>query len=267
MSRISFENKLVVITGAASGLGRELAKRMAVVEKADLIVADRLADRLETLKTEIEAACHSKVRTVCVDLGTVDGARILVEKALAAGDVYALINCAGITFFEKTLDRPYAAYRELLQVNCLTILETTTAFFGHFLKKGEGAILNITSLAGFVTVPYQNFYAATKHAVQTFSEGLSAEYRKSGVVICTFAPGGIATEMIAKSGLDKHFGKNNPGLLPPAKAAEIAIRGFKKGKLINVPGLTSKAVVFLQRCLPRKTVIRGAARIYAPKKR
>ncbi|MHB8054309.1 MAG: SDR family NAD(P)-dependent oxidoreductase [Candidatus Aminicenantales bacterium] len=264
MRRISFAERLVVITGAASGLGRELAKRMAIVEKANLVVADCLGDRLETLKTEIEAACPVKVFTVCVDLGVPEGAGILHEKAMAAGDVYALINCAGITFYEKTLDRPFAACRRLIQVNCLTVLETTTAFLGHFIEKGEGAILNISSLAGFVTVPYQNYYAATKHAVQTFSEGLSAEYRKKGIVICTFAPGGIATEMIVKSGLDK---LNDPTLLTPAKAAEIAIRGFKKGKLLNVPGMTSKAVVFLHRFLPRKAVIRAAARLYAPKKR
>jgi short-subunit dehydrogenase len=266
MSRISFANRLVVITGAASGLGRELAKRMAVIEKADLVVADCRADRLETLKTEIEAACPSKVHVIPIDLGAADGARILFEKAMAVGDVYALINNAGLSIYERTLDRPFAAYRELIQVNCLTVLETTTAFLGHFLKKGEGAILNVTSLAGLVTVPYQNFYAATKHAVQTFSEGLSAEYRKRGIVICTFAPGGIATEMITKSGLDKHFGMNNPVLMPPARAAELAVRGFKKGKLLNVPGILNKAVVFSQRFSPHKSIIRAAERIYAPKK-
>jgi len=266
MSRLSFENKLVVITGAASGLGRELARRMAMVEKADLVAADCRADRLETLKAEIEAACPSKVHTVYVDLGAPDGARVLYEKAMACGDVFALINNAGLTVYEKTLDRPFTAYRELIQVNCLTVLETTIAFLGHFLEKGEGAILNITSLGGLVTLPYQNVYAATKHAVQTFSEGLREEYRNRGVAICTFAPGGIATEMITKSGLDKRFGKNNPGLIPPARAAEMAIRGLKKAKPIHVPGLINKAVVLCQRLAPRKAILRATERIYAPKK-
>ncbi|MCX6564975.1 MAG: SDR family NAD(P)-dependent oxidoreductase [Candidatus Aminicenantes bacterium] len=267
MSRLSFENKLVVVTGAASGLGRELAKRMAVAEKAHLVVADCRADRLETLKAEIEAVCSSKVHVVSVDLGSGDGAKTLFEKATALGNVYALINNAGLSFFGKTLDRPFSAYRELIQVNCLTVLETTTAFLGYFLEKGEGAILNVTSLGGLVTLPYQNFYAATKHAVQTFSEGLSSEYRNRGVVICTFAPGGIATEMITKSGLDKHFGENNRVLMHPERAAELAVRGFKKKKLINVPGILSKLVIITQRIIPRKTVIRETDRIYAPKKR
>ncbi len=267
MSRLSFENKLVVITGAASGLGRELARRMAVVEKAHLVLADCRADRLETLKAEIEAACPSKVHAVTVDLGSGEGARILFEKAIAIGPVYALINNAGLSLFEKTLDRPFSAYRELIQVNCLTVLETTSAFLGYFLEKGEGAILNVTSLGGLVTLPYQNVYAATKHAVQTFSEGLSAEYGKKGIVICTFAPGGIATEMIVKSGLDKHFGMDSRLLMRPDRAALLAVRGFKKKKLINVPGSLSKLVVFLQRILTRKSVIRRTERIYAPKKR
>lgn len=264
MSKLAFAGKIVVITGAASGLGRELARRMAVVEKADIVAADCRGDRLETLKAEIEAACGSKVTPICVDLGVPEGPGILFEKAMAAGDVFALINCAGLTFYEKSLDRPFSAHRALLQVNCLTVLETTTAFLGHFLKKGEGGILNITSLAGYVSVPYQNYYAATKHAVQTFTEGLSAEYRGSGVAFCTFAPGGMVTEMTVQSGLDK---LKDPTRMTPAKAAECAIRGFKKGKLINVPGAAGKATVFLPRFFPRKAVLASGVRVYSPKKK
>lgn len=264
MPRLSFAGKLVVITGAASGLGRELARRMAVIEKADLVAADCRGDRLETLKAEIEAACPARVHTVCVDLGVPEGPGILFEKAMAAGDVFALINCAGLTFYEKSLDRPFAAHRPLLQVNCLTVLETTTAFLGRFLKKREGAILNITSLAGFVSVPYQNYYAATKHAIQAFTEGLSAEYRDSGVVFCTFAPGGMVTDMTVQCGLDR---LKDPTRTTPAKAAELAVRGFKKGKLVNIPGPASKATVYLSRLFPRKAVLRAGVQVYAPKKK
>jgi len=264
MRKISFDGKLVVVTGAASGLGRELARRMAIVERADIVAADCRGDRLEKLKTEIEAAGPAHVFPVCVDLGVPEGPGILYEKAMAAGDVFALINCAGLTFYEKSLDRPFSAHRPLLQVNCLTVLETTAAFLGHFLEKGEGAILNITSLAGFVSVPYQNYYAATKHAVQAFTEGLSAEYRDSGVVFGTFSPGGMVTEMTVQSGLDK---LKDPTRMTPAKAAETAINGLKKGKLINIPGLAGKAAAFLPRFFSRKAVLRAGVRVYAPKKK
>jgi len=265
MSRLSFQNKLVVVTGAASGLGRELAKRMAVIEKAHLVVADCRAGRLETLKAEIEAACPSKVDTVAVDLGSGDGAKTLFEKAKACGDVYALINNAGLSLYGKTLDRPFSEYRELIQVNCLTVFETTAAFLGYFLEKGEGAILNVTSLGGLITLPYQNVYAATKHAVQTFSEGLRLEYRRKGIVICTFAPGGISTEMISRSGLDRHFRLDSRLLMRPERAAELAVRAFKKKKLICVPGFLNKLAVFSQRVSTRKHVLRTTERIYAPK--
>jgi len=266
MSRLNFADKTVVITGAASGLGRSLALRLACVEKAHLVVADCRADRLETLKAEIEAACPSRVRTVAVDLGAPEGAGILFEKAVAGGDVHALINNAGLSYYGKTLDRPFAAYRELIQVNCLTVFETTASFLGYFLDKGEGAILNVTSLGGIISLPYQNVYAATKHAVQAFSESLREEYRKNGVVICTFAPGGIATEMISRSGLDRHFRMDSRLLMPPERAAEKALRAFKKKKMVYVPGLLNKLAVLAQRATSRKRALRSTCRIYEPKK-
>jgi len=267
MSRLSFENKTVVITGAASGLGRALAKRMAAIEKAHLVVADCRADRLETLKREIEAAYPAKVRTVTVDLGSADGAKILFENATAGEDVYALINNAGLSFYGKTLDRPFSDYRELIQVNCLTVFETTAVFLKYFLEKGEGAILNVTSLGGLIALPYQNVYSATKHAAQAFTESLRAEYGGKRIVICTYAPGGIATEMITRSGLDRHFRMDSRLLMRPERAAELAVRAFKRKKLICVPGALNKLTLVVHRLTTKKHALRTARRIYEPKDR
>lgn len=266
MSRLDFADKTVVITGAASGLGRSLARRLACVEKAHLVIADCREDRLETLKTEIQAAGPSRVRTIAVDLGSTEGAGLLFEKAVAGGDVHALINNAGLSYYGKTLDRPFPSYRELIQVNCLTVFETTAAFLGYFLDKGEGAILNVTSLGGLIPLPYQNVYAATKHAVQSFSEGLRSEYGRKGIVICTYAPGGIATEMISKSGLDRHFKMNSRLLMPPDRAARIALRAFKRKRMVTVPGGLNKLVVFIQRIATREYVVQTTRKIYEPKK-
>ncbi len=264
MGRLSFADKLVVVTGAASGLGRALARRLAVVEKARLIAADCRADRLASLKADIESACPSRVYPVPVDLGAPGGAKILFDEATAVGTVHALINNAGLSFYGKTLDRPFAAYRELIQVNCLTVMETTALFLEYFLAKGEGAILNVTSLGGLISLPYQNVYAATKHAVQSFSEGLSEEYRGEGIVICTFAPGGIATEMISKSGLDRHFRMDSSLLMPPERAARRALRAFKNKRMVCVPGFLNKLAVFSQRVVSRTRVLRTTERIYSP---
>jgi hypothetical protein len=267
MSRLSFANRTVVVTGAASGLGRALARRLAGVEKAHLVLADCQADRLETLRTEIEAAHSSRVRTITVDLGSAGGAKILFEKATAEGDVFALVNNAGLSFYGKTLDRPFEEYRELIQVNCLTVFETTAAFLRFFLDKGEGAILNVTSLGGLISLPYQNVYAATKHAVQSFSEGLRAEYGRKGITICTYAPGGIATEMIARSGLDRHFRMDSRLLMRPERAAELALRSFKREKLVCIPGALNKMAVLAQRITTKKHALRTTRKIYEPKNR
>lgn len=267
MSRLSFVNRTVVITGAASGLGRALAWRLAGVEKAHLILADCRADRLETLRAEIEAAHPSRVRTITVNLGSAGGAKILFDKATAESDVFALVNNAGLSFYGKTLDRPFEEYREIIQVNCLTVFETTASFLRYFLDKGEGAILNVTSLGGLISLPYQNVYAATKHAVQSFSEGLRAEYGRKGITICTYAPGGIATEMISRSGLDRHFRPDSRLLMRPDRAAALALRAFKRNKLVCIPGALNKMAVLAQRMTTKKYALRTTRKIYEPKNR
>jgi len=265
MSVLSFVNKNVVITGAASGLGKALAKEMAFSERANLIIADRQYERLLTVKDEIEKNYSVRVHAINVDLASDEGPEVLFQRATAVGKISALINNAGIGFFGRTLEHPFAYYEPILRVNLLTVIKTTTLFLEYFLKHGSGAILNITSLAAMTPLPFQNVYAATKHAVQAFTEGLSYEYRKSGVYFCTFAPGGIATEMVVNSGLDKHFGMSSIIFMQPEKTARIAIRGFKRKRLLTVPGLLNKLMIFLMRRLPRRLALNLTGYVYAPK--
>lgn len=266
MSVLSFVNQNVVITGAASGLGRELAKQMAIREKANIIIADRQYNRILELKAKIESLCDVKVHPINIDLASDHGPETLFTKATEIGLVSALINNAGIGFFGKTLEQPFEYYEPILRVNQLTVMKTTTMFLDYFLKHGGGAILNITSMGAFSPAPFQNVYAATKHAVQAFTEGLSFEYRNRGVTFCTFAPGGIATEMVASSGLDKHFGMSSLIFMQPDVTARLAIKALKKRKLVTIPGLFNKATIFMTRVVPRKFALLVAGSAYAPKK-
>ena len=263
MKALDFKGKLVVVTGASSGLGREIARELALREGAHIAVAARRRDRLEQLKAEIESRCASRVHLIPADLGAPQGAQMLFQEATALGDVSALVNCAGITFLGRTLEAPMETSEQIVAVNLLAEMRTSILFLRYFLERGEGALLNVTSMSAFFSVPYQNVYAATKHAMQAFTEGLAYEYRGRGVSICSFVPGGIATEMITNARTDK---KLLPGmkifLRSPEKIAQLAIRSLKKGRAVAVPELSIRAALFLIRFLPRRAVAAVVDKVY-----
>ncbi|HTO21851.1 MAG TPA: SDR family NAD(P)-dependent oxidoreductase, partial [Spirochaetia bacterium] len=128
MPSLDLAGKLVVVTGASSGLGREIARALAVDEKADVVVAARRRDRLESLKTEIESRCPSRVHVLTVDLESPDGPQALFDGATAVGEVFALVNCAGVTFYGRTLDAPADTTRRILAVDQLAVMQVTLLF-------------------------------------------------------------------------------------------------------------------------------------------
>jgi uncharacterized protein len=265
MPRSNFTGRLVVVTGASSGLGREIALRLAMDEKADVVIAARRRDRLEALKAEIETRSKSRAHVIGIDLGDAEAPQVLFREATARGPVAALVNCAGVTFYGRTLDAPMAECMRIVAVNQLATMQVTMLFLRYFLDRGSGAILAVTSVSGIVPNPFQNVYSASKHAVQTFMEGLSREYRGRGVSICTFAAGSMATEMITNSGLDRRHATGSPVYLSLSRSARHALSSLKKGKLFSVPGWMYKTVVVLARLVPRRFLLWAVERFYTPR--
>jgi len=264
MAKLNFKEKWVLITGASSGLGRAIALYMAQKEGANLVIAARRTEQLEQLKKEIESAGNSAVKIITADLSCPDDVERLFKKSIEIADIYALINNAGITFYGKTELSHLDRFLKIIDVNLRALITLNLLFFKWFSQKGAGAILNVTSEAGLVPTPYQTVYSASKHAAQVFSEGLRAENRHSNIIISSFAPGGIATEMLTKSGLDKKHDLNSPFNMDVNKAAKLAVKAFKKKKFLAVPGFTNKLIHFLTRFVPRKLVAFASEAIYRP---
>ena len=137
-------------------------------------------------------------------------------------------------------------------------------FLPEFLARGSGAILTVTSLAGILTTPYQTVYSAAKHGMQAFMEGLAREYRGRGVSFCTFLPGGMDTEMLSLSGLDRKIPSGSAVNMRADRAARIAVRALKRGRERSVPGIMNKALLLAARFVPRTVVESSAHRLYDP---
>lgn len=265
MGKIDFKEKWIVVTGASSGLGEALALELASKEGANLIITARRKERLDSLKSRIEDEFKREVIVIESDLSDPESVKNLFSESTTQKDIFAIINNAGMTDFNPADIKDYEKYEKIIEVNLKSLMRLSLMFLDYFKKRGEGAILNITSMGAFFPLVYQGAYTASKHGAQVFTEILSKENKNKNITISSFAPGGIATEMLSNSGLDKLRGADDPFNWSAEKVAEKAIRSFKKGKLLSIPGFVYNFGLILKRILPRKTLLYFLEKSYRKK--
>lgn len=192
-----FRDKIVVVTGAASGIGRALALSFAR-EGAVLALADRDRARLEETAS---AAAHfgGRVTSHDVDIGHEDAVRAFaleVEQRHGGADV--LMNNAGVSLYGSVMEMSTDEFQWVMDVNFWGVVYGVRAFLPMLLARPEAAIVNVSSLFGLFAPPGQAAYAASKYAVRGFSESLRGELAGTPVHVMTVYPAGIATS-IARS--------------------------------------------------------------------
>jgi hypothetical protein len=188
-----FLDSTVLITGASSGLGGEFARQLAR-RAGTLILAARRLDRLEALRAELARPglaieCHA------VDLARPDDlAKFLETLRARPGPIDLVINNAGLGdhgFFDES---DWSRVEAMIDVNITALTRITHALLPKLVRARRGVILNVSSIASFVPVPKMAVYAATKAYVTSFSEGLRAELRRTGVTVTAVCPGPVDTE-------------------------------------------------------------------------
>ncbi|MCW2760983.1 MAG: family NAD(P)-dependent oxidoreductase [Marmoricola sp.] len=248
----TLENKVVVITGAGSGIGRELALR-AAREGALLAVSDwdehGLAESVHLLK----AAGVRELRSDKVDVS--DRASMAEWATAVAGQfgrVNMVVNNAGVTVTGDFEEMSYEDFYWIVGVNLMGVVNGTKEFLPHLIASGDGHIINISSLFGLVSMPGQSAYNATKYAVRGFTEALREEMLINGhqVGVTCVHPGGIKTG-IARHGrktasqdaeaIDTYFEKKL-ARMTAEKAARIILKGALSGKARVLVGADAHAM-------------------------
>lgn len=236
-----------LITGASSGIGREMARYLASLGW-DLILVARRYDRLKSLKDELK---NVNVRLISCNLNNLEEVKVLYE-GTKADDIDLLINNAGFGLagrFTKTdLDREI----EMINTNIIAVHVLTKLFLMDFVKKDKGRILNVASSAGFLAGPLLSTYYASKNYVLRLSEAVYEELRrkKSNVHISVLCPGPVNTEF--NDVADVAFAING---MDAYTVARYAIDKTLDNKLIIIPGLTLKAGLFFRRFLSEKQLL------------
>lgn len=255
---MKMQNKIIVVTGAGGGIGgalvRELLDRGAHVAAVDL-----RQESLQKLKSSV-GETTGKLTTHALNISDQEAVAALPTQVIAEhGSVDGLINCAGIIQpFVKVNELDYTAIERVINVNFYGTLYMTKEFLPNLLERDEAHIVNVSSMGGFLPVPGQSIYGASKAAVKLLTEGLYAELLDTRVRVSVVFPGATKTNITGNSNIgdnapkmDDEATKKSPiKMLEPEEAARIIIDGVERDKPQIFTGKDSKLMNKLYRLNP-----------------
>lgn len=238
------QGKNIVVTGGGNGVGRELV--LELLKKGSTVIAIDI--NAEALKETVKIAQNNKsLFTYVVDISNKEAVFTFAEKVVDEhGNVDGIINNAGIiqpfiNLNELEMDR----IERVMNINFYGTLYMVKAFLPYLLNRPEAHIVNVSSMGGFLPVPGQSVYGASKAAVKLLTEGLSSELIDTNVSVSVVIPGGIATDIKKNSNISYNVStdsKKSNIVLTPTKAAELIIKAMEDKKLRTYIGKDCKAM-------------------------
>lgn len=235
----------ILITGASSGIGKDMAKELSDLGY-ELILVARDEEKLKSLKQELEDKNKKEVEYYVVDLSKTEECKQLYEK-VKEKQVEILINNAGFGLFGEFDKTDLEAELNMIDTNIKAVHILTKLFLQDMIKQDRGIILNVASVASFLPGPLMNTYYATKNYVLRFSQGIKEELKKkkSKVSISVLCPGPVNTNFneVAQVKFNLHS-------LSSKTVAHYAIRKMLKHKFYILPGITAKMLKILTKLSP-----------------
>ena len=241
-----------LITGTTSGIGRELTKIFAK-NGYNLIIIDKYSEKLKEQKEYLEKKYNILVKFIVKDLSKENSSKEIYNEVKKENiNIDILINNAGFGTFGNYIDIDFNKNKDLIMVNVYTIMELSYLFGKDMAKRKKGKIVNISSIASFLSGPYMATYYASKAFVRSFSESLCEELKKHNVKVITICPGPTKTNFEEKADMK---GSYMFKLLKVDSAYTVARKSYKaiiKNKPVYVVGFINKLFTFLTRFLSLK---------------
>lgn len=251
------QGNVVVVTGAGNGMGREvtleLIRRGARVAAVD-INQDALNETVQRVGSGASISTH-----VADVANRAQVAALPAEVIAAHGQVDGLINVAGIIHkFKKVQDLPYEDIQRVFDINFFGVVAMVKEFLPHLLQRPAAQILNVSSMGGYVPVPGQTMYGASKAALKLFTEGLRSELSGTNVGVSLLFPGAIATNISINSGvvtaaeaeaMAKQIG-NKFKSMPAPQAGKLIVDAFEQNPFHAFAGTDAKTMDIMSRIAP-----------------
>lgn len=247
-----------LVTGASSGIGKEMAILLAARGYHVVLVARRLAE-LE----QLALACPYGATPLAIDLSRPDAARQLIESTEERGlAIEVLINNAGFGRLGDHVTTRSEIIAEMNQLNMTTLAELCRFYGESMRERGHGSILNVGSTASYIPIPGMANYAATKAYVASFTVALRSELIASGVQVTLLNPGPTLTEFGARAADGVDFLRRKPGVMSASIVAQAGIEGLFAGDAEVIPGKINQLLPLACRILPR-SLVTTLARLWA----
>jgi uncharacterized protein len=240
VGRISFKDRIVLVTGASAGIGRALSREFAM-RGAHLALGSLPSeeDELKAWASELESGFGVRTWVFPIDLLDDGGPeRLHHEVGQKAGPVFALVNNAGMIAYGNFWELPWERQLATVRLNLIVPMKLMHLFLPDMISRREGVVFNTSSIAALHPTPFQTVYGATKAGLQSLSQATRAELRRSGVLVCTLNPPFIDTRLLHSEGYpqDLRFFAIGPKKTPEW-CARKAISAFEKGRLMYIPGV------------------------------
>lgn len=257
-SRHGGPRRTALVTGASSGIGAAFAEALAR-DQYDLVLVARRADRLEDLAKRLREARPVEVEVLAADLVDPTGIARVVAR-IEQGPPDLLVNNAGRGTFGSFADLDPERELDEIRLNVSALVRLTRASLPGMLRRGHGAIVNVSSMAGFQPMPFNATYGATKAFVNSFTEALHEELRDSGIKLQVLCPGFTRTEFQETAGVASSV---VPGFawMEADEVVEASLRALERGDLVCVPGAANRVLSAFQRSSPHALTRRVMARL------
>lgn len=256
------EATFALITGASEGIGRAIAEEIAL-RKMNLILVALPGPHLQKAACELQERYGIKVVTYEADLTEDKAPKRLHEWVQKEGfRIKVLVNNAGLghegLFEASSLD----FIDQMMQLNMHAVIHLTYLFLPQLKRCREAYILNVGSMASFRPMPYKNIYTATKSFVFYFSTALREELRQSSVKVSVLCPGPVPTSVAVKKRMTSKGLIGKMMIITPEKVARIAVNKMIKGKPVIVPGFINRAILILEKVVPRSRQMKIVIRMF-----
>ncbi len=244
-----------LITGASGGIGLELAK-IAASKNINLVLVARNKVKLDQLRKELKEKYQINVWVFAHDLSNPDTLPELVEEIdNLALEITILINNAGIGDYGKYLETSPGKELEMINLNVFALTYLTKIYYRRMMHAGNGKIMNLSSIAGFMPGPYMSVYYATKAYVLSLTEALSAEAKGTGVTLTALCPGPTESNFFANASVNDQSAIKFFLSIPKAEVvARYGFNAMMKGRTVAIHGIKNKITIFLVNFIPRKMV-------------